>query len=139
MPPTATASPTASATASPTPTILLQPTATLAPLNTAPWQPIIGASVGENVSFTSCAALTPVQFTGTVTTTDATVIQFNWVLSLGNSKTYDSPTQKIDPRSPGTYKVLSSSVYNAKCGKYALSLVVLYPNPLKVTKYFSIP
>ena len=139
--PTVEASPTNTATALPTTPSLPTPTVSITEATAAVWQPIIGVSVDEDVDFTSCSGLTPVQFTGSITTTDATMIEFDWLLRGTGKKglVYNSPTQNINHSTPGTYKVESAGFYKTKCGRYTLSLQILYPNPMLATKSFAIP
>ena len=157
--PTPTVAPPATSTPTPVPTVTSTPTVEASPTNTptgpslptatvsiteataAVWQPIIGVSVDEDVDFTSCSGLTPVQFTGSITSTDATVIEFDWLLrgTGKNGLVYNSPTQNINHSTPGTYKVESAGFYETKCGRYTLSLQILYPNAMLATKFFAIP
>ena len=139
--PTVEASPTNTATAQPTMPSLPTATVSITQAAAVVWQPIIGVSVDEDVDFTSCSGLTPVKFTGSITSTDATVIEFDWLLrgTGKNGLVYNSPTQNINHSTPGTYKVESAGFYMTKCGRYTLSLQILYPNPMLTTKFFAVP
>jgi len=135
--PTLSISPTAAETASPTPTIL-RPTTTTTPSSPPFWQPVIGISVGGKYTFSSCAGSTPLRFNGTITTNDSTVVVFDWLLR-NKTTSYTSPSQKVKIKAPGTYTAVSPSWYNAKCGRYSLSLNITYPNPMMTTVYLTIP
>lgn len=140
--PTLTASPTLAApssipeTASPTPTAVL-PTVTLPPILPVASLVVIGLSVGQTVTFSSCAGTNPVLFTGTITVNSATLVKYDWLLR-GHAY-YNSPPQQANFQTIGTKKVKSLTTYNASCGKYTLSLHIIYPDNLLTTKYFSIP
>lgn len=140
--PTLTASPTLAApspipeTASPTPTAAL-PTVTLPPILPAASQIVTGLSVGQTVAFSSCSGTNPVVFNGTITISESSIVKYDWLLR-GHAY-YNSPPQQANFQTLGTKKVKSLTAYNASCGKYSVSLHIIYPNYMIATKYFSIP
>jgi hypothetical protein len=145
---TAEPSPTARATASPTPTptaLLVIPTLavpTLPPTLPATSPPrflapgIVGLSVGATVTFTSCAGTNPVNFNGTISTNTAMKVKYDWLLR--GAAYFNSPSQIAEFGGPGTKKVFGAAPYNAQCGNYMLSLHIIEPSYMVVTKTLSI-
>ncbi|MFZ1043988.1 MAG: hypothetical protein WCA79_04720 [Anaerolineales bacterium] len=134
--------PTASLAVSATSTVL-SPTPVTTPTSPSSWQPVTGLAVGETFTFASCTGITPVQFTGTITTNDSATVEYDWLLRWGKNNTqnntYSTPTQNVNFTTAGTKTVKSASDYNASCERYAVSLHIIYPNYMIATKYFSIP
>ena len=125
--PTLAAIPTASPIATPTLTVVV-PTVS---------QIVIGLSVGKNVTFTSCKGTNSVVFTGTITTNSSTTVEYDWLLR--GTATFSSPPQNTVFHSAERHNVFSSAPYYAACGKYSLSLHVMYPNYMIATINFFIP
>ncbi len=150
--PTATTTPLAS-TSTPASTETLPPTAsatqTIPPSATAVLSPtlpatrlpspqvVIGISVGETVTFASCSGTNPVRFTGTITTNESATVKYDWLLR--GAATYNSPSQVATFDRAGTKKVISASTYDAGCGHYTISLHIISPEPMMITKIFQVP
>ncbi|MFZ1040010.1 MAG: hypothetical protein WCA79_09645 [Anaerolineales bacterium] len=100
-------------------------------------QVAIGLSVGKNMTFTSCAHTNPVVFTGTITTSSSTTVEYDWLLR--GAATFNSPPQTTVFHSAERHKVFSLAPYYAVCGKYSLSLHVITPNYMIATINFFIP
>lgn len=100
-------------------------------------QIVIGVSVGKTVTFTSCKSANAVVFTGTITTNSSATVEYDWLLR--GVTTFSSPPQKTNFPSAKRHNVFSSVPYYAACGKYSLSLHVIYPNYMIATINFFIP
>lgn len=151
--PTVAPSPAATATASLVPTPTLPPVLPTIPIPTlaVPTLPptvpatsparylapgIVGLSVGATVTFTSCARPVPVNFNGAISTNTAMKVKYDWLLR--GDAYFNSPSQIAQFDGPATKKVFATAPYNAQCGNYMLSLHIIEPSYMVVTKTLSI-
>ncbi len=135
--PTETIAPTESATQTPPPSATVVPSPTLPATPAPPEQVVVGISVGETVTFSSCSGTNPLRFTGTITTNDSATVKYDWLLR--GAVTYNSPSQVANFDRAGTKKVISASTYDAGCGKYTIFLHIISPNPMQISRFFQIP
>ncbi|HEY9152821.1 MAG TPA: hypothetical protein VIN60_08045 [Anaerolineales bacterium] len=136
--PTLIPTPKPMATAVPinTATATMQNTLTPDGIETSAYAQITALSVEVSTSFTSCASTNSVSFTGTVTSSNETDIQYKWLLS--GTTSYASAVRYANISTAGTMTIRGITL-KLKCGNYTVGLQIIYPNPVTEKRHFSIP
>jgi hypothetical protein len=93
-------------------------------------------TVNADVAFTACGGPNVIAFSGLITTTGPTTVEYRW--EVRGDKENTTPPETLVFESFGARQAQDPGAYTADCGDYSITLHVLSPNDISAEDEFSV-